>query len=271
MAPCRNGNLSTITANINLATIEVTALIDSGATTSCCGYQWDMKNKIQIGALLPDDTTVIGVGNLPIHVTGRTQPIPLKWKGAQAAVSLLVIPTLVGTELILGMDILSLLGVKIDTQQRTAEPTVVPTYIQPLRTWRIPGRTSVVFNVKNPFEHTKQAVLFEPSLLLPDRIRSTPTVGTGPELYIRLENFDEEEQQLSPEWVIGNVEVVEERRNIVKTKEEVSFPELPDNLTPVQLRQLQMLLNKYSDLFEKKYIYMPTMEVARRKKKLELH
>ena len=246
MTPCRN--ISSITAKVNTATIEVNALIDSGATTSCCSYNWYRRNKVKIGALLSDDTVVIGVGNVPINVSGRTQPIPLKWQESCSTISLIVVPTLTGIDVIFSMDILTALGVRIDAQHCTAEPTVIPTYVRPMETWKIPGRMSVIFSINNPFQHTQQNVLFEPSSCLPERIRSTPTMGKGSKLYIRLENFDEEEQCLNPEWIIGNLEIVEEQENI--NTEEGSFPEIPDTLTAQQTQQLQLLLQKYSCLFK---------------------
>ena len=134
MAHVGNGTLHTITAEIQIADINVKVLIDSGAMSSCCSYQWYHRNRVRIGGLVPDSTMVVGVGNLPIKVSGRTQLLPLWWKGATTKVTLLVVPTLANHEVILGMDIMSLLGVKIDTRTRVAKPTVVPTYARPLQT-----------------------------------------------------------------------------------------------------------------------------------------
>ena len=60
----------------------------------------------------------------------------LVWGPAKTKLSLLVVPSLVEQEVILGMDALGQLGVKIDAQKGTAEPTVV--------------LTVVVFTVENP-------------------------------------------------------------------------------------------------------------------------
>ena len=78
------------------------ALIDSGATTSCCGYKWYLKNKNWIGPLKQDQTRVIGVGNLPIEVKGRTDLLPFQWKNVEHKTSLLVVPTLEDPEVIIG-------------------------------------------------------------------------------------------------------------------------------------------------------------------------
>ena len=158
------------------------------------------------------------------------------------------LPTLTGIDVIFGMDILTTLGVKIDVQHRTAKPTVIPTYVRPMETWKIPGRMSVIFSIDNPFQHMQRNVLFEPSANLPERIRSTPTMGRGSKLYIRMENFVDEEQCLNPEWIIGNLEIVEEPETTCL--EDGSFPDIPDTLTSQQKRQLQLLLQKYSGLFK---------------------
>ena len=129
-----SGTPRTVTADIQIADVNVKVLIDSCAMSSCCSYQWYCKNRVRTGGLVPDPTMVVGVGNLPIKVSGRTQLLPLEWKGATARVTLLVIPTLANHEVILSMDILSLLGVKIDTRMGVAKPTVVPTYTRPLQT-----------------------------------------------------------------------------------------------------------------------------------------
>ena len=71
-------------------------------------------------------------------------------------------PTLIEPDVILGIDLLQRLGVKIDTNAGVAELTVLVSHIQPLETWRVPARKSVVFQVKNPFPRKNKNVLFEP-------------------------------------------------------------------------------------------------------------
>ena len=139
MAPCQELS-NNITAKVVIAGMEVEALIDSGATTSCCGYRWYLKNKTWIGPLQPDLTRVIGVGNIPIEVKGRTDLLPFQWKDAEHRISLLVVPTLEKPEVILGMDIMTQLGVKIDIRSREAAPTRIPNYVRPMETWKIPSK-----------------------------------------------------------------------------------------------------------------------------------
>ena len=82
------------------------ALIDSGATTSCCSRRWHQKYHIEIGPLMHDQTQVIGVENIPIFVDGRMARLPLEWKEATTTVSFLMVPTLIEPDVILGMDLL---------------------------------------------------------------------------------------------------------------------------------------------------------------------
>ena len=82
------------------------ALIDSGATTSCCSRYWYKRNQAEVRPLLKDPIHVIGVGNTPIYIEGRTNRLPLKWGRANTSVSLLVIPIMEELDIILGMDVL---------------------------------------------------------------------------------------------------------------------------------------------------------------------
>ena len=158
-----------------------------------------------------DQTQVIGVENTPIFVDGRMARLPLEWKEATTTVYFLVVPTLIEPDVILGMDLLQQLGLKIDTKAGVAEPTVLVSYVQPLETWRIPARKSVVFPVRNPFpEKQKNNILFEPSDKLPSALRGTTSLGRGEKIYVRIENVSEEEQILNPDWEVGTMEVVDE-------------------------------------------------------------
>ena len=94
--------------------------------------------------------------NTPIFVDGRMARLPLEWKEATTMMSFLMVPTLIEPDVILGMDLLQRLGVKIDTKAGVAEPTVLVSHVQPLETWRIPARKSIVFPIRNPFLERKQ-------------------------------------------------------------------------------------------------------------------
>lgn len=54
------------------------ALIESGASTSCCISNWYRKHQIEIGPLVKDKNLVVGVGNVPINVDGRTDRVSLE-------------------------------------------------------------------------------------------------------------------------------------------------------------------------------------------------
>ena len=50
---------------IAVAEVVVRALIDSGATTSCCSRYWYKRHQAEVRPLLKDPIYVIGVGNTP--------------------------------------------------------------------------------------------------------------------------------------------------------------------------------------------------------------
>ena len=111
MAPAQTFTSSVILQEVVVAGVPVRAMVDSGATTSCCSRQRHRRYHAEIGPLVRDQTQVIGVENAPIFVDGRSARLPLKWKDATTSVSLLVVPTLVEPDVILGMDLLQWLGV----------------------------------------------------------------------------------------------------------------------------------------------------------------
>ena len=109
-----------------------------------------------------------------------------------------------------------------------AEPTVLVSHIQPLETWRVPALKSVVVQVKNPFPGKNKNVLFEPSENLPAAIRGTTSLRQGGKVYVRLENTNEEELILNPDWEIGTVEVVKEEPDYPRVEaEEAALPPVP--------------------------------------------
>ena len=191
---------------------------------------------------------MIGVGNTPIYIDGRTDRLPLQWGRANTSVSLLVIPTLEEVDIMLGMDVLQQLGVKIDTRTGTAEPNLIASLIRPQSSWRVPARKSVVFTVTNPFLGKNGNVLFEPSGKLPHVIRGTTSLGKGSKIYIRLENMSKEDQVLSPDWEIGTAEIVEEEPDLPRTEvEETGLPSIPEDLP--EKKDLEALLEEFQDVF----------------------
>ena len=57
---------------IVVAGAVVRALVDSGASTSCCTRRWYQRYRDEVGPLHRDATKIVGVGNVPINVDGRT-------------------------------------------------------------------------------------------------------------------------------------------------------------------------------------------------------
>ena len=109
-----------MTEQVKIAGVEVNALIDTGASTSCCGWGWYRRWSSHLGPLTRTDTTVYGVGNTPIAVRGVTRPLSIQWGSVSNQLTLTVLPTLEDQDLILGMDILSQLDVVVDTESARA-------------------------------------------------------------------------------------------------------------------------------------------------------
>ena len=126
-----------------------------------------------------------------------------------------VLPSLEGVDVIIGMDILSQLGVKIDaklgfaspccTGEEDARPAMSALILD--KTVRLPAGKSRIFFVNTPdFEGL---TLFEPSIKLPEGVQGVPSLGRGPRMAIQLDNRAEEEIVLSPEWTIGQLSQVQ--------------------------------------------------------------
>ena len=135
-----------------MAGVVVQALEDSGASTSCCTRKWYHCYQQEVGPLQRDATKIVGAGNIPINVDGRTRRLPLEWNDAKSFLTLLVIPTLEEPDMILGMDVLQRLGVKINAKTGTAQPTMLITKLKPRELWKFPALTSIVFSIKNHYD-----------------------------------------------------------------------------------------------------------------------
>ena len=79
MAPVQVLMSGVIFQEIVVAGVVVCALVDSGASTSCCTRKWYQKYQNEVGPLQRDATKIVGVGNIPINVDGRTSRLPLEW------------------------------------------------------------------------------------------------------------------------------------------------------------------------------------------------
>ena len=78
MAPVSEKASQLMLQRVRIAGIKVRALIDTGATASCCRWGWFKKWASHLGPKVETNMTVIGVGNCPITVKGITQPIKVE-------------------------------------------------------------------------------------------------------------------------------------------------------------------------------------------------
>ena len=111
-----------IFVTVSIAGVEVVAMVDTGATTSCCRWEWFQKWKDHLGAVTKSKVRVMGVAPEPVKVRGLTKPLTLHWDGVGGKFQLMVLPTLDDVDVVLGMDVLDQLDVKIDPKRRIASP-----------------------------------------------------------------------------------------------------------------------------------------------------
>ena len=111
-----------INVKVSIAEVEVVALVDTGATTSCCRWGWYKKWKSHLGSLRHSSTMVVGIGNVPIEVKGLSKPLMLLWDGVGGQCQLMVLSTLTDVDVVLGMHVLSQFNVKIDFRNQVASP-----------------------------------------------------------------------------------------------------------------------------------------------------
>ena len=149
--PHRSSHPESYFEEIIVAGVTVRALVDSGASTSCCTRKWYQKYQNEVEPFQRDASKIVGVRNIPINADGRIGRLPLEWADSKSFLTLLVIPTLEEPDMILGMDVLQRFGVRIDTRTGTAKPSMLVSSIKPEGSWKIPARTSVVFPITNPY------------------------------------------------------------------------------------------------------------------------
>ena len=124
-----------IFVKVSIAGVEVDALVDTGATTSCCRWDWYQKWKDHLGALIKSKVRIIGVGHDPIKVKGLTRPLTLQWDGVGSQFQLMVLTALTDVDVVLGMDVLRQLDVKINFKNQVASPAREPcTPLKPAET-----------------------------------------------------------------------------------------------------------------------------------------
>ena len=122
MAPVLDKSSPLVTAEVTIAGVKVVALIDTGATSSCCRWGWYDQWKAHLGPLKQTNTLVIGVGNVPVELKGVTQVLELKWESVIDHCEMMVLSTLEDVDVILGMDIISRLDVQISGRSRMRNP-----------------------------------------------------------------------------------------------------------------------------------------------------
>ena len=135
VAPALGKASQLIVVKVSIAGVEVDALVDTGATTSCCRWGWYQKWKSHLGSLRHSSVRVIGVGNVPIEVKGLSKPLTLQWDGVGGQCPLMVLTTLTDVDVVLGMDVLSQFDVNIDFRKQVASPEREPcTPLKPAKT-----------------------------------------------------------------------------------------------------------------------------------------
>ena len=135
---CQNDQIRTVVApglgkmsdlifvTISIAGVEVVALVDTGATTSCCRWEWYQRWKDHLGAVIKSKVRIMGVGPDPIKIKGLTRPLTLHWDGVGSKFQLMILTALTDVDVVLGMDVLSQFDVKINFKKQLASPAREP-------------------------------------------------------------------------------------------------------------------------------------------------
>ena len=83
VAPVSDKASQLIVAKVTITEVRVAALVDTGATTSCCRWGWYQKWKSNLGSLKQSSTVVVGVGNVAVEVKRLSQPLSLQWDNVE--------------------------------------------------------------------------------------------------------------------------------------------------------------------------------------------
>ena len=247
VAPVVNKPSPLVTAEVTIAGVKVVALIDTGATSSCCRWGWYDQWKTHLGPLRKSDTLVIGVGNVPVELKGVTHSLELEWDSVTNHCELMVLSTLEDVDVILGMDIITRLDVQISGRAREAIPrpeNMTSEVIKLNQKVVIPAGKSRVFFLTNP---GTSLTLFEPSDKLPEGLLGLPTLSEGSRVAVQLDNPTEGDITLIPEWEVGLISSV----NLAKSPPGDQLPQVPDSLSFEQQRDLRQLIEEYQDVFSK--------------------
>ena len=122
VAPGLGKKTDLIFVTVSIAGVEVVAMVDTGAKTSCCRWEWYQKWKDHLGAVIKSKVRVMGVAPDPIKVKGLTKPLTLHWDGVGGKFQLMVLPTIPDVDVVLGVDILSQFNVNFDCVKQVVNP-----------------------------------------------------------------------------------------------------------------------------------------------------
>ena len=247
MAPVLDKSSLLVTAEVTIAGVEVLALIDTGAMSSCCRWGWYDQWKTHLGPLGQTETLVIGVGNVPVELKGITQVLELEWDSIRDHCQMVVLPTLEDVDVILGMDVKSRLDVQTSGRSKAAVPRSEGTTSETIQVGQkmvIPAGKSRVFFVANKMA---SLTLFEPSDRLPEGLLGLPTLSKGARIAIQLDNLTEDDIALTPEWEVGTISSV----HLAQAPTEGQLPPVHASLTSEQQGDLRKLLGEYQDIFSK--------------------
>ena len=74
VAPGLGKTSDLIFVTVSIAGVEVVALVDTGATTSCFRWEWYQQCKEHLGDMIKSKVRIMGVGPDPIRIKGLTKP-----------------------------------------------------------------------------------------------------------------------------------------------------------------------------------------------------
>ena len=126
VAPALGKASQLIFVKVSIAGVEVDALVDTGATMSCCRWGWYQQWKSRLGTLMKSSVRIIGVGHDPVKVKGLSKPLTLQWDGVGGQFQLMVLITLTDVDVVLGMEAHSQFDVKISFKNQVASPAREP-------------------------------------------------------------------------------------------------------------------------------------------------
>ena len=126
VAPGLGKKTDLIFVTVSIAGVEVVALVDTGATTSCCRWEWYQQWKDHLGAVTKSKIRVMGIAPDPVKVKGLTKPLTLLWDGVGGRFQLAVLPTLHDVDVVLGVDVLSQLNIQFDWVRQVVSPYQEP-------------------------------------------------------------------------------------------------------------------------------------------------